>query len=153
MAMLWSSLVGALVAVVGGHYFTVWLLDVVAGQFRARWGGLPSAPAGIAEDVWNRNFIERQPGGEALGHLERLLFFAAFWIGGGWLLAAAWLAFKAAAKWHTWSQAAKLLEVGQVTDQAALLARATMDYRFFVLGTAANLVAGLAGLGVGGLLL
>jgi len=28
-----------------------------------------------------------------------------------------------------------------------------MDYRFFVLGTAANLVAGLAGLAVGGLFL
>jgi hypothetical protein len=151
--MIWSSLVGALVAVVGGHYFTVWLLDVVAGRGRARGGGRPPAPGGVAHDVWQRNFIERQPGGEALGCLERLLFFAAFWIGGGWLLAAAWLAFKAAAKWHTWSQAAKLLDAGQVTDHAALLARATMDYRFFVLGTAANLVAGLAGLGVGGLLL
>jgi len=69
------------------------------------------------------------------------------------MLAAAWLGFKVAAKWHSWTQASKLLDAGQVTDQAALLARATMDYRFFVLGTAANLVAGLVGLGVGGLLL
>jgi len=151
--MLWSSLIGALVAVVGGHYFTTWLLDGVAAEFRARWGGAPPAPAGIAPEVWNRHFIERQPGSEALGHVERLIFFAAFWVSGGWALAASWLAFKVAAKWHSWSQAARLTSPEQIEDRAALLGRAAMDYRFFVLGTAANLVAGLAGLAVGGLFL
>lgn len=151
--MLWSSFIGALVAVVGGHYFTTWLLDQVAAQFRARWGGEPPAPAGIAPEIWKRNFIDRHPGGDVLGHLERLIFFAAFWISGGWALAAAWLAFKVAAKWHAWSQAAKLTSPEQIDDRAALLVRATMDYRYFVLGTAANLVAGLVGLAVGGLFL
>jgi len=151
--MISSSLIGALVAVFGGHYFTTWLLEHVAVQFRLRWGGEPPAPSGIAADVWKRNFIDRQPGGEALGHLERLIFFAAFWIAGGWALAAAWLAFKVASKWHTWNEAARLAGAAQLEDRAALLARATMDYRFFVIGTAANLVAGLVGLGVGGLFL
>ena len=151
--MLWSSLVGAVVAVVLGHYFAVWLLDLVAGQFRTRWGAEPPAPAGIAPDVWKRNFIEQQPGGGVLGNLERLIFFAAFWVSGGWALAAAWLAFKVAAKWHLWSQASHLIDPSRVDDRAALLGRAAMDYRFFVVGTAANLVAGLAGLAVGGLFL
>ena len=151
--MLWSSVVGALVAVFGGHYFTVWLLELVAGQFRARWGGEPPAPAGITAEIWKRNFIDPQPGGEALGYLERLIFFAAFWVSGGWALAAAWLAFKVAAKWHLWNQASKLVDPSRVDDRAALLGRAAIDYRFFVLGTAANLIAGLAGLAVGGLFL
>ncbi|MDX1377006.1 MAG: hypothetical protein R3357_15675, partial [Burkholderiales bacterium] len=65
--MLWSTLIGALVAVVGGHYVTAWLLEQVAAQFRRRWGGEPPAPAGIAPEVWKRHFIEPQPGGDALG--------------------------------------------------------------------------------------
>ena len=151
--MLWSTLIGALVAVVGGHYFTAWLLDQLAVQFQRRSGGEPPAPPGLAPEIWRAAVVERAPGGDALGHLERVIFFAAFWVSGGWALAAAWLLFKVVAKWHAWNQLSQLGGVSPLEDRAALVARAALDYRLFVIGTAANLVAGLAGLAVGGLFL
>jgi hypothetical protein len=151
--MLWSTFIGGLVAVVGGHYVAAWLLDRVAAQFYGRWGGEPPVPEAVSPEIWKAGIVEHAPGDAVLGHLERLIFFAAFWVAGGWALAAAWLVFKVVAKWHAWNALARLGDAAPLEDRAALLARAAFDYRLFVLGTAVNLVAGIAGLAVGGLFL
>ena len=50
---------------------------------------------------------QKDGGGSDLGLLERLLFFAAFWLDAH-VIAGAWLAFKVAAKWAAWQHIQKI---------------------------------------------
>ena len=53
--------------------------------------------------------LQEEGGGPDLGILERLLFFAAFWMNAH-VVAGGWLAFKVAAKWAAWQHIVKLPE-------------------------------------------
>lgn len=75
-------------------------------------------------------------GGDILGHLECAIFFGSFVWPGAIALAPAWLVFKTAAKWKTWETA------------GVNAAELPVMYRLFLIGTAANIVAALAGVAV-----
>lgn len=75
----------------------------------------------------------RLAGDRITGFLECLIFFASF-AGLGAVLAGAWLVFKTAAKWKTWDSVKDI-------SQIEIFVR----YRTFLIGTGANIVAGIAG--------
>jgi hypothetical protein len=87
----------------------------------------------------NETVPDRSKGDVLVGFLEGIIFFASFWKVGV-ALAATWLAFKTAAKWET---RRSLKE-----DDRKSLAEIAVRYRGFVIGTAANIICGLAGAGI-----
>jgi len=102
-------------------FFVTPLLNTVDRKFRCE-GTQDLAPMG--------------PGARWLGFFEAVIFFSSFVVADlkGVALAGAWLVFKSAAKWKAWDS---VLE----KEHRSISAR----YRLFLLGTAANIVAGLAG--------
>jgi hypothetical protein len=75
--------------------------------------------------------------GYFLGMFEAIIFLAAF--AGAGVMGAAWLGFKVASKWKSWAL------LPEKEDRAEL----TKQYRSFLLGTAGNLVIGLAAFAIG----
>jgi hypothetical protein len=94
--------------------------------------------AKVQESLRDRNeeMLPRTPGGDVVGYLECIIFFASF-AGVGVLLAAAWLVFKTAATWKTWESSNKVT----FTEVSA-------KYRSIMVGTGANIVAALIGAGL-----
>ncbi|HJU43660.1 MAG TPA: hypothetical protein VJ691_12620 [Vicinamibacterales bacterium] len=115
------------------------------------------APLGVDSDKWNAA-ISGTPGlGSLMGYLESCLTFLAVLFlpteQAGYVVAA-WLAFKLASKWETWSNIVKIPEQlnGSAVDQIDYLrARrhwGELLYTRFTAGTLLNLLAGgLLGLG------
>ena|SRR5438445_9221153 len=81
------------------------------------------------------------PGGFLLGLMESVLFFAAFSTGQQ-NFAGAWLAMKVGAKWQSFG----LLKDVAVKD--GLGGELNVRYRTFMVGVAANVVAGFMGVGL-----
>lgn len=121
----WSVALGAIVTGTLSHYAVPWVVDYIDVQVRKQ-----------LRDR-NESVQPRLPGGDVLGYLECALFFGSLVWAGGVVLIAAWLVFKTAAKWKTWESTK---EVPLTETQAR--------YRGFVIGTAANIVAALAGVAV-----
>jgi hypothetical protein len=61
-------------------------------------------------------------GGKQLGVLERLLFFASFWLS-DYTLAGGWLAFKVAGKWAAWQHVIKIPESEPLRERTLLSSR------------------------------
>jgi hypothetical protein len=133
-------------------------LDEVEKKIKSNYppdGKLP-APEGFNIDDWNREVIQRTGGGDSLAFFERIIFFSSF--ASTWALAASYLAFKLASKWKSWTttwQAVRAIKPKSKDDPVmaaknarAHLARTGYDHRLFLLGTAGNLVAGLAGFAI-----
>jgi hypothetical protein len=76
-------------------------------------------------------------GGDIVGYLECMIFFVSFLWVNVIVLAPAWLVLKTAAKWKTWDTL-KNINPEEVP----------VWYRVFLVGTAANVVAALAGVAV-----
>jgi len=121
----WSVALGIIVTGVLSYYAVPLVVKYVEDRVR--------------EQMRDRNETvgPRLVGGDVLGYLECALFFGSLVWAGGVALIAAWLVFKTAAKWKTWDS------VGKVP-----LTEIQMRYRVFVIGTAANIVAALAGVAV-----
>ena len=94
--------------------------------------------------------------GEFLGALERILYFIAFWHG-AYVLIAAWLGFKVATKWQSWSNLLSNIDVPELPDfphiEAVnrLRARRYLGWRLsqrFLIGTILNIL--ICFLGVAG---
>jgi hypothetical protein len=83
-------------------------------------------------------------GGKELGVLERVLFFASFWIA-EFALAAGWLAFKVAGKWASWQHVVRLNE----EDQAERVKLSSRLLGRFLNGTLYNALCAAAGVLIG----
>jgi len=121
----WSVALGAILTGVLSYRVVPWIVDYVEKK--------------VQNELKGRNeFVQsRLPGGDVLGYLECALFFGSLVWADGVALIAAWLLFKTAAKWKAWELSANLT-----------LTEVLTRYRGFLVGTAANIVAALAGVAV-----
>ena len=89
------------------------------------------------------------PADGLFGILERLIFFGSFVMAEP-VVVAAWLVFKTAAKWKTWESVDKIRAKEADTMQTIKhdVPEISMRYKAFLVGTAANIVAALAGAAV-----
>jgi len=160
--------IGAVVAIGLGWLVAKRLLARIERETKAEFskeGRVFPVPTMIPEDVWRNEILLETPGGVHLGHLECFIFFSAFWMPGGWAVAAAYLAFKLASKWDSWKSLGEIPkrqavltvksdererkeETEQLVDLRARVYRTSLTHRKFVVGTAANIAAGLIGAGV-----
>ena len=108
----------------------------------------------VEADVRKKFKGERQPppltpADWLFGILERLIFFGSFVMAEP-VVVAAWLVFKTAAKWKTWKSADKIHaeEAETMWTKKFDVPEMTMRYKAFLVGTAANIVAALAGVAV-----
>jgi len=120
----WSVVLGAITTGILSYRVVPWVIEYVDAR--------------VQKDLeeLNGKILPRTPGGDVLGHLECVIFFASFAFVGQ-ILAAAWLVFKTAATWKTWSASKDL---SYIEIQA--------KYRSVTIGTAANIVAALMGAGI-----
>jgi hypothetical protein len=119
-------------------------------------------PPGFSLDVWEKEFIRSTGGVSVQGALECIISFAAFWIPDGWPILAGWLAFKLASRWQSAKSTADIpkgsrevtiagprkttKEVTEPVDyMRARVYRNAILHRRFVVGTAVNVLSGLAG--------
>lgn len=110
-------------------------------------------PAGIEESAWRK--LVRIPGrgtGSWVGLTDRLIFFVTLWAGAP-IIVAAWLTFKVATKWESWSNVAQVPDdlKGAKDPIAYLTARTRWSSRTmqrFLVGTGLNLVAAFLALGI-----
>ena len=104
------------------------------------------------EDI---GIIGGDSGGKWIGFMERALIFTVLFWGEekGYMIITGWLAFKVASKWAAWQHIVRVPESMEGFPQRDWLrARwAWGSYQFtrFIVGTAANIVAGFFGAGVG----
>ena len=103
-------------------------------------------PEGVNKEQWEKLInIPGKHGAWWLGISERLVFFLSLWVGAPTLVAA-WLAFKVASKWESWSN---LTRVPDKLEEAKLpieyfTARTRWSSRTmqrFLVGTALNLLS------------
>jgi len=110
-------------------------------------------PAGIDPERWTDLIrIPGRHGGRWIGITERLLFFTALWVGAP-ILVGAWLAFKVASKWESWTNLTRVPP--QLKDAKSdldyFIARTRWSSRTmqrFLVGTGLNLLSAFIGLGV-----
>jgi len=105
-------------------------------------------PTGIKPMAWRAVITKPREGGKWLGRLERIMFFCAFLIDQP-LLIGGWLAFKVASKWEVWNNIVKVPDnIEKVNQIDFLRARRQWGsglYQGFLIGTCANIIAGLIG--------
>ena len=83
----------------------------------------------------------------SLGVLECIIFMAAF--SGAGTMGAAWLGFKVASKWKSWSLIADIKDSNdKVANKVKNGEEVGRQYRSFLVGTAVNLVIGLVTAGI-----
>jgi len=149
----WQMILGLLISLAFGPLIKC-IYKKVDVQIKSRYeSNLLPEPARFTRKEWNEMVADSTPGGDWLGHTERVIFFAAFvW---HWALAASYLGFKLASKWKTWTttwEAIKLPDDATPEDRnqtaKAHYARTGREHRLFTLGTACNLVAGAVGYAV-----
>ena len=91
--------------------------------------------------------------GVVLGHLERLVFFGAFWID-ALTIVAAWLAFKVASKWNVWSNVISVPKtISGIDELDYLIARRRWGSQVlmtFLIGTLSNIIVGFLAAQIGG---
>jgi len=113
-------------------------------------------PAGIDPERWTDLIrIPGRHGGRWIGITERLLFFTALWVGAP-ILVGAWLAFKVASKWQSWSQLAYLPKPPASFDDQGMIEYALLRHTWtarryvtFLVGTGGNILVGAFGVGLG----
>ncbi len=107
---------------------------------------LPPPSASLATQ-WAK-VVSGNEGGRVLGHLERLLFFCAFWASAD-VVVAGWLAFKVASKWNAWTNIVSVpKEIAGIDPIEFLIARRSWASHLlmtFLVGTLANAIAGYLG--------
>jgi hypothetical protein len=109
-------------------------------------------PRRIAEEDWKDiTKIPGRWGGTLIGMFERVLFFGALLSPSGGFVVGGWLAFKVASKWEVWTNTYKIPDkFPGATITESLVARTrwgSRTYQRFLLGTGANLISALLGVG------
>lgn len=110
-------------------------------------------PGGVDESKWKK--LMRIPGKESgfwVGLTDRLIFFVSL-LSGVPILVAAWLAFKVATKWESWSNVAQVPKKIKGVEHPIeyFIARTRWSSRTmqrFLVGTGLNLVAAFISLGI-----
>lgn len=104
-------------------------------------------PNSTLTDEWAR-VVSGNEGGRVLGHLERFLFFCAFFANAD-AVVAGWLAFKVASKWNAWTNVVCVpKDIAGVHPIGFLIARRSWASHLlmtFLIGTLANVIAGFLG--------
>ena len=104
-------------------------------------------PNGALAAEWSR-VVSGNEGGRVLGHLERFLFFCAFFANAD-AVVAGWLAFKVASKWNAWTNVVSVpKDIAGVDPIGFLIARRSWASHLlmtFLIGTLANVIAGFLG--------
>lgn len=131
----------------------VTLMLGIGVRFLVKFVTIPCPPR-CKPEVWQAltEVSRRKRGVWVLGLFERIFFFGSIWVDAP-LLAGAWLAFKVASKWAVWQHIIKLpAEVGDSVQEFPIRNAWGTDVlsRFFV-GTLANLICAMAGLGAAAL--
>ena len=115
-----------------------------------------TAPKEIDSEIWNKAFGIREDKRKFniyIGLFESILFFISFYTNQPQLIGS-WLAFKLASKWQTWNAIMKIPEKLEGYPYQVEYIGAKNEIAWFTLqrwlvGTLANIVAGLGGLIVG----
>ena len=112
-------------------------------------------PEGINPEDWKKAFEipeDRRKPNKYLGFFEATLFFISFYVN-QYELIGGWLTFKLASKWQTWNAIMKIPERIEGVDIIAYIGAknhiAWFTLQRWLLGTLANIIAGLFGL-IGG---
>ena len=114
----------------------------------------PAPPSEALTQKWDTltKDADVAKGGWWLGHFERLLFFAAAWLGSHEIIAG-WLAFKVASKWAVWSSIISVPDkLTGVDELDYLIARhrwGSQRLMSFLVGTIANVLVAFAGMLIG----
>ena len=138
--LTWLTLIGLAATVV---------LGLSTGYFVRRVGSsLPmEAPSVDLEPYWEK-LRKMQTGGNAIGHIERLLFFAGLWIPSGWPILTSWLVFKLAYYWQGANFTAFPVEPPKKEQAAWLVAKRQLGANHVataLVGTGLNLLFAFAG--------
>jgi len=141
---LWSVIFGLLVTLglgLGARRYIEWATRSLALE-------LPPTASDEHRRRW-RELTDGGEGGAAIGWLERFMFFGAFVTEAAPLVIGSWLAFKVASKWKAWTDittAPKQVEGISELDLAIGRRRwASHVLTTFLVGTAYNILAGMAG--------
>jgi len=144
METVWQILIGLL---------TIYVLGFGVGPLLKhvqRSAPLP-APNETLKGKWV-TLTSGDEGGKVLGKLERLAFFAAFWIDAP-IFVGAWLAFKVASKWNAWSNVISVPKtISGIDELDYLISRRRWGSQVlmtFLIGTLSNIVIGFLGVVVG----
>jgi hypothetical protein len=144
MIVLWNLIVGLVVLYLVGTAARP-LLDRVKRSYV-----LPP-PADSLKEKWS-SLTQGDRAGAALGHLERLTFFVAFWFDAP-AVVAAWLAFKVASKWNVWSNVISVPKtIPGIDELDYFIARRKWGSQVlmtFLIGTLFNVLAGFVAARVG----
>lgn len=149
----WQMLVGIGAALAANHFLIKRIYESVRDDIVAGYpDGVLPAPPGFDPAHWSAELVRRTPGGEWQGRFEVVIYAGAL-LTQQWPLAASWLAFKLGSKWKSWTTTWEATSPRPQADQderaaiaRAHYARAGLDHRLFVVGTAGNIVAGAIGL-------
>ncbi len=113
-------------------------------------GPLP-APSAETTTQWER-LAAQKTGGAWIGHIERVIFFAALWIAGAWPILSSWLVFKLAFYWQGANFTALPTSAPDAKEAEYLAAKrqlGTHHVSTALVGTGANIVVALIGVAVG----
>lgn len=139
----WSVLIGLAASILAGFVLVGPLLDHIEQGINKNGVYSPFTKSDSLNVKKWETLIGRGGGGWWLGFLERILFFAAFYIG-KWEIAGGWLAFKLASKWESWKIVGDLSKESLGENSSGMdliLARrqwATLGYQSFLIGTLLN---------------
>jgi hypothetical protein len=149
------SLLVDIIATVVGVGVTYGMAECIFGT--RYWMGkatpFPKAGLGQTQEQLDRAILV--PGGNAaaavVGRLESLIFFGSLWSGSGFLVPA-WLAFKVASKWETWTHVVRVgRNIFDGSPAEELRVRNQWGSRLlqrFLIGTSYNLLSAMAGAAV-----
>jgi hypothetical protein len=120
-------------------------------RFAMKASDLPAPNQTLARQ-WKEMVVSGGESGRVLGHLERLLFFAAFW-SDAQIVVAGWLAFKVASKWNAWTNVVAVpKEIDGLDPIDFLIARRKWGSHVlmtFLIGTLCNILVGFVGAAIG----
>ena len=149
----WQLIIGLGAALAADHFLFKRIYERVRDEIvRGYPDGVLPPPPGFDTAQWNAEIVRRTPGGTWQGRLEVVIYASAL-LAQQWPLAASWLAFKLGSKWKSWTTTWEAIRPRSEADQdecvaiaRAHYARAGLDHRLFLVGTAGNVVAGVIGL-------
>jgi hypothetical protein len=137
----WLTLVGLAVTAI---------LGCTTKYFVRRIGNsLPMEAPSIEIELYWDKLRKMQTGGDAIGHVERLLFFAALWIPNGWPILTSWLVFKLAYYWQSANFTAFPVEPPDAKQAAWLVAKRQLGANHVataLVGTGLNLLFACVGM-------
>jgi len=141
----WNALIGLSVTVLLG-FGVGWLVRRVGDSI----GPLPP-PSAETTSQWAK-LSGQQTGGAFIGHIERLIFFAALWMSGAWPILSSWLVFKLAFYWQGANFTAFPASSPDEKEADYLVAKRTLGTHYVataLVGTGASILAALIGVTVG----